>query len=59
MGQLLHGSARTTQALRWAIQGSQESLRALAARYGIKREDSAQVAAARAGRGPQDWSKRS
>lgn len=35
MGQLLHGSARTTEATRRAIQNSQESLRALAARYGI------------------------
>ena len=35
MGQVLHGSARTTQALRRAIQRSQESLQALAARHGI------------------------
>lgn len=35
MGQLLHGSARTTEATRRAIQNSQESLRALAVRYGI------------------------
>ena len=35
MGQLLHGSARTTAATRLAIQRSQESVRALAARYGI------------------------
>ena len=31
MGQLLHGSARTTAALRRAIQHSQESLAKLAA----------------------------
>jgi hypothetical protein len=36
MGQLLHGSARTTAALRRAIQQSQESLAKLAARYARK-----------------------
>jgi hypothetical protein len=35
MGQILHGSARTTAAVRRAIQDSQESLRVLAGRYGI------------------------
>jgi transposase-like protein len=35
MGQILHGSATTTEAVRRAIQSSQESLRALAERYGI------------------------
>jgi transposase InsO family protein len=35
MGQLLHGSARTTAAIRRAIQHSQESLRALAGRYDL------------------------
>lgn len=35
MGQILHGSARTTEATRRAIQNSQESLRVLAARYGV------------------------
>ncbi|HLO77412.1 MAG TPA: integrase core domain-containing protein [Magnetospirillum sp.] len=35
MGQVLHGSATTTEAIRRAIQNSQESLRALAKRYGI------------------------
>ena len=35
MGQVLHGSARTTAAVRRAIQHSQESLRALARRHGI------------------------
>src|SRR5262249_49687294 len=34
MGQVLHGSATTTEAVRRAIQHSQESLRALAKRYG-------------------------
>ncbi len=35
MGQVLHGSATTTEAVRRAIQNSQESLRVLANRYGI------------------------
>jgi len=35
MGQILHGSATTTEAVRRAIQHSQESLRTLAKRYGI------------------------
>ena len=35
MGQVRHGSATTTEAVRRAIQDSQESLRALARRYGI------------------------
>ena len=35
MGQVLHGSARTTAALRRAIQHSQTSMRTLAERYGI------------------------
>jgi hypothetical protein len=35
MGQVLHGSARTTEAIRRAIQHRQASLRSLASRYGI------------------------
>lgn len=35
MGQVLHGCARTTAAVRRAIQDSQESLRVLAKRHGI------------------------
>ena len=35
MGQVLHGSATTTEAIRRAIQHSQESLRSLAQRYGV------------------------
>src|ERR1700686_971020 len=35
MGQVLHGSATTTEAIRRTIQHSQASLRALAGRYGI------------------------
>ncbi|ASG23207.1 IS481 family transposase [Nitrospirillum viridazoti] len=38
MGQILHGSARTTEAVRRAIQHSQESLRALASRYGVNQK---------------------
>lgn len=35
MGQILHGRANTTEAIHRAIQNSEESLRALSARYGI------------------------
>src|SRR5512132_2132650 len=38
MGQVLHGSATTTEAVRRAIQHSQESLRALARRYSINQK---------------------
>jgi transposase InsO family protein len=38
MGQILHGSATTTEAVRRAIQNSQESLRTLAARHGINQK---------------------
>ena len=38
MGQVLHGSATTTEAVRRAIQDSQESLRALSKRYGINQK---------------------
>jgi hypothetical protein len=38
MGQVLHGSARTTEAVRRAIQHSQESLRTLAKRHGVNRK---------------------
>ena len=44
MGQVLHESAKTTKAVRRAIQNSQESLRVLAKRYGINPKT---VAAAR------------
>jgi hypothetical protein len=37
MGQILHGSATTTEAVRRAIQRSQESLRTLAKHYGVNR----------------------
>src|SRR6202163_440280 len=36
MGQVLYGSATTTEAIRRTIQHSQASLRTLARRYGIK-----------------------
>src|SRR3974377_1792160 len=38
MGQVLHGGATTTEAVRRAIQNSQESLRGLAKRYGINQK---------------------
>ena len=38
MGQVHHGSATTTEAIRRAIQNSQASLRALAKRYGINQK---------------------
>jgi transposase len=38
MGQVLHRSARTTEAVRRAIQNSQESLRTLSKRYGINQK---------------------
>ena len=36
--QILHGCATTTEAVRRAIQNSQESLRVLAKRHGINRK---------------------
>jgi hypothetical protein len=38
MVQVLHGSATTTEAIRRAIRNSEESLRALSARYGINQK---------------------
>jgi transposase-like protein len=38
MGEVLHGSATTTDAIRRAIQNSQESLRRLAKRLGINQK---------------------
>ena len=38
MGQILHGSATTTEAIRRTIQNSQESLRVLAKRHGINQK---------------------
>ena len=38
MGQVLHGSATTTEVVRRAIQHSQESLRALAKRHGVNQK---------------------
>lgn len=35
MGQVLHGCAHTTEAVRLAIQSRQESVRTLALRYGV------------------------
>ena len=39
MGQILHGSATTTHAIRTKIQGSKESVHCLGKRYGIKDEE--------------------
>ena len=38
MGQVLHGNATTTEAVRRAIQHSRESLRALARRYSLNQK---------------------
>lgn len=38
MGQALHGSATTTEAIRRAIQNSQQSLRTLSRRHGINQK---------------------
>ena len=38
MAQVLHGSLRTTEAVRRAIQHSQASLRTLARRYGVNQK---------------------
>jgi len=38
MGQILHGCGTTTEAVRRAIQHSEESLRALSKRYGINQK---------------------
>jgi len=38
MGQILHGSATTTEAIRRAIQNNEESLRALSKRYGVNQK---------------------
>lgn len=43
IGQVLHRSATTTEAVRRAIQQSQESLKMLARRHGIPPRDSRQV----------------
>jgi hypothetical protein len=58
MGQVLHGSATTTAAVRRAIQHSQESLRALASRYGSQSEDRRQVEEAELGGRSADRSER-
>lgn len=44
MGQVLHGSATTTEAVRRAIQLREESVRSLAKRYGVQPDDGAEVA---------------
>jgi len=59
MGQILHGSATTTAAVRRAIQHSQESLMVLAKRYDIKPKTICQMARAAIGGRLQDWSSQS
>jgi transposase InsO family protein len=58
MGQILHGSATTTEAVRRAIQNSQASLRELAGRYGINPKTVAKwrrrVSASDAAMGPKE-----
>jgi hypothetical protein len=54
MGQILHGSATTTAAVRRAIQHSQESLRTLAGRYGLNQKTVRQVEGTYVGQGPKD-----
>ena len=50
MGQVLHGSARTTEAVRRAIQHRQARLRMFAKRYGINPKTVGQVEEADGGR---------
>jgi hypothetical protein len=54
MGQGLHGSAATSEALRRAIQHSQESLRAPARRYGVNPKAIRQVEVAELSRRSSD-----
>lgn len=55
MGQVRHGSATTTYAVRAAIQRSQASLAQLSEACD-QSKDSREVAKARDGRGLEDWS---
>lgn len=58
MGQVLCGSATTTEAIRRAIQNSQESLRALSKRHGINQKTvSSHVEKADIGRRSSNWAK--
>lgn len=52
MGQVLHGCATTTEAIRRAIQNSQESLRKLSKRHGIDPKTVAKWRARTAGARP-------
>ena len=54
MGQILHGSATTTYAIRAAIQRSKASIQALSERYGVNAEDGRQVAQAHERGRPSD-----
>ncbi|VVT07929.1 hypothetical protein RHIZ404_200698 [Rhizobium sp. EC-SD404] len=53
----VHGSATTTEAIRRAIQHSQESLRALSKRYGIN-QNGCEVEEADLGRRRANWAER-
>jgi hypothetical protein len=55
MGQVLRGSATTTEAVRRAIHHSQASLRVLAKRYGINQKTAAKWKGADLGRRSADW----
>lgn len=54
MGQVLHGSAKTKEAVRRAIQNSQESLRTLSKRYRINPK-CCQMEEAKLGDRPANW----
>lgn len=54
MGQVLHDSATTTEAVRRAIQHSQESLKTLSKRYGIIRRSSPSASAPDRPTGPNE-----
>ena len=59
MGQVLHGCATTTAAIRRAIHHSEESLRTLAKRYGINQKTVAkwkQRNSVQGGDKPSHWS---
>jgi hypothetical protein len=57
MGQVLQGSATTTEAVRRAIQHNQENLRILARRYGSQKTVAKYINATNADRKPFRWTK--
>ena len=54
MGQLLHGCARTTAAVRYAIQKSSDSIAALAERYHLNPKNRHKMEKAHISRRPAD-----